>query len=56
MKVISEKCKKCLSCVDVCPVQAISCSEKEASITIDSDVCLECGCCVSACSHEAIVY
>lgn len=54
MKVLSEKCKKCLECVEVCPVKAIS--EKDGCIVIDKDLCLECGCCASACANSAIVF
>lgn len=54
MKVISEKCKKCLECTKVCPVGAVT--EKDGKITIDKENCLCCGCCASACSSEAISF
>ena len=54
VKVITEKCKKCLECTEVCPVGAISL--KDGVVTIDKDICLSCGCCASACTSEAISY
>lgn len=54
MKIITEKCKKCLECTEVCPIGAIS--SKDGVVTIDKDVCLSCGCCASACTSEAISY
>lgn len=54
MKVLSEKCKKCLECTKVCPVGAIS--EKDGVIAIDKDNCLCCGCCASACTSDAISF
>lgn len=54
MKVIEEKCKKCLECTKVCPIGAIAL--KGEIITIDKDACLSCGCCASACPSEAISY
>lgn len=52
MKVLPEKCKKCLSCIEVCPVQAIS--VKDGVVTIDKNICLECGCCAATCTNDAI--
>lgn len=54
MKVLSEKCKKCLECTKVCPVGAIC--YKDGSVCIDKENCLGCGCCASACPSEAISY
>ncbi|MDR0753588.1 MAG: 4Fe-4S binding protein [Holosporaceae bacterium] len=54
MKIIPKKCKRCLACVDVCPVKAIS--KKGEEVVISSDICLECGCCASFCPNDAIEY
>ncbi|GHU12065.1 hypothetical protein FACS189449_04920 [Alphaproteobacteria bacterium] len=54
MKIIVEKCKKCHSCMGVCPVGAIS--EKDGIVAIDEDLCLGCGCCAASCPAEAIVF
>ncbi|MFC1692934.1 DUF362 domain-containing protein [Candidatus Latescibacterota bacterium] len=50
--VISEECISCGSCVDSCPVEAIS--EGEEKYTIDSDTCTDCSTCVDECPVEAI--
>ncbi|MFC0875671.1 DUF362 domain-containing protein [Saccharicrinis sp. FJH2] len=49
--VINEDCIACGSCVDECPVEAIS----EGDIyTIDADTCTDCGTCADVCPTEAI--
>lgn len=48
---ISDSCIACGTCIDECPVQAIS----EGDIfKIDADTCIDCGSCVSVCPTEAI--
>ncbi|MDR0968152.1 MAG: 4Fe-4S binding protein [Holosporaceae bacterium] len=54
VRIIPEKCKKCLTCIEVCPVRAIS--EKDGKVTIDKDECLGCGCCAASCPNAAIEY
>jgi ferredoxin len=49
--VISEDCIACGTCIDECPVEAIS----EGDIyKIDPDVCTDCGTCADVCPVEAI--
>ena len=49
--VISEDCIACGSCVDDCPVEAIS----EGDIyKIDANLCTDCGTCADSCPTEAI--
>lgn len=49
--VISEDCIACGTCIDECPVSAIS----EGDIyKIDPDTCTDCGTCADACPTEAI--
>jgi ferredoxin len=49
--VITEDCTACGSCIDECPVDAIS----EGDIyKIDPDVCTDCGACADVCPVEAI--
>lgn len=50
--VISDDCTSCGSCVEVCPVDAIS--EGDGKYEIDADTCVDCGACVSECPVEAI--
>ncbi|MDY6121942.1 MAG: 4Fe-4S binding protein [Porphyromonas sp.] len=49
--VISEDCVACGSCIDECPVSAIS----EGDIyKIDPNACTDCGTCAGVCPSEAI--
>lgn len=49
--VISDDCTACGTCIDECPVDAIS----EGDIyKIDADVCTDCGSCADVCPVEAI--
>jgi ferredoxin len=45
------KCTGCETCVDECPVEAITMKNDKATI---SDECVDCGACVDACPAEAI--
>ncbi|MDR1982735.1 MAG: 4Fe-4S binding protein [Holosporaceae bacterium] len=54
MRIIPEKCKRCLACIDVCPVMAIF--QKGEEVIIDKDKCVSCGCCASSCPIDAIEY
>ena len=48
---ITEDCTACGTCIDECPVEAIS----EGDIyKIDPDMCTECGACADVCPVEAI--
>ena len=51
--IINDACVKCGTCVDNCPVEAIS--EGDDKFVIDADVCVSCGTCVDNCPVEAIV-
>jgi NAD-dependent dihydropyrimidine dehydrogenase PreA subunit len=46
-------CDGCGSCVDVCPVDAISLKDQRA--TVAAELCTECGACVSVCLQGAIL-
>ncbi|QGP93870.1 Caffeyl-CoA reductase-Etf complex subunit CarE [Neomoorella glycerini] len=50
-RVDEEKCTGCGSCVEVCPVEAITVEEVAV---INADECLECSACVEECPNEAI--
>ncbi|MCI6703038.1 MAG: 4Fe-4S binding protein [Prevotellaceae bacterium] len=49
--VIGDDCIACGSCIDECPVEAIS---EGAKYSINPDVCTECGTCADVCPSEAI--
>lgn len=52
VKVNSKECTGCESCVESCPVEAISMVEGVA--VIDQEKCTECGTCIGECPVEAI--
>ena len=49
--VISDDCIACGTCIDECPVEAISEGDK---YSINPDLGTECGTCADACPSEAI--
>jgi electron transfer flavoprotein alpha subunit len=51
VKVISDKCTACETCVSACPFGAIEMRDGKAFIT---DACTMCGACVEACEFKAI--
>ena len=46
-----DTCTGCESCVDICPVEAITMEDDKAVI---SDECIDCGQCVDECPVDAI--
>jgi ferredoxin len=48
----AEKCTGCESCVESCPLEAISMKDNIA--VVDADKCGDCGACVDACPVQAI--
>lgn len=48
----NDTCTGCESCVDCCPVEAISMNGDVAVISADD--CIDCGACVGECPVEAI--
>jgi ferredoxin like protein len=55
IKVKQELCRSCAErhCLYVCPAQVYS-LDKEGSIALDLDACLECGTCRIACVSHAL--
>ena len=49
--VISNDCVACGTCIDECPVEAIS---EGAIYSINPDACTECGSCAAVCPTECI--
>ena len=50
--VITDGCIACGTCVDECPVEAIS--EGDDKYNIDPELCTDCGACADACPTDAI--
>lgn len=50
---INDTCVACGTCVDECPVNAIS--EGDPIYKIDASKCTDCGACTSVCPSEAIL-
>lgn len=50
--VVSDLCRLCKSCVEVCPVEAFR--EGETMVVVSPDDCIECGVCISECPEGAI--
>jgi ferredoxin len=48
----AETCTGCESCVDTCPVEAISMQDDVA--VVDAETCTDCESCVEVCPVEAI--
>ncbi|MFX1296986.1 MAG: 4Fe-4S dicluster domain-containing protein, partial [Promethearchaeota archaeon] len=53
---INEKfCVLCESCLEKCPMEAISHSESNEELEIDYNLCIGCGVCASNCVENAIM-
>lgn len=48
-----DKCIVCGSCVNICPVNAIT-FEADGKPQINKDICIKCGSCVAVCPTQAI--
>ncbi|MBE5998102.1 MAG: 4Fe-4S binding protein [Eubacteriales bacterium] len=51
-RVINDTCISCGSCIESCPVDAIS--QGDTQYVIDADACIDCGACESTCPTGAI--
>ena len=47
-----EACTGCESCIEVCPVSALSMVDEKA--TVNEEECTDCGVCVDECPVEAL--
>ncbi len=49
------KCVNCHACISVCPVKY--CNNAQGSyVTVNSEMCIACGTCIDACTHNARYY
>jgi Fe-S-cluster-containing hydrogenase component 2 len=53
-EVNKDKCEGCKTCAGICPVGAISISDKTGKATIDAEKCISCGTCAAVCPVMAI--
>ncbi len=51
---ITDRCKGCDDCADICPVRAITGEMKEKH-EIDPNRCIDCGACCNVCEYEGIL-
>ncbi|MHC4114833.1 MAG: indolepyruvate ferredoxin oxidoreductase subunit alpha [Planctomycetota bacterium] len=52
VKIDTDKCTGCESCVEECPSEAIKVADEAA--VVDEEACIDCGICVDTCPAEAI--
>jgi uncharacterized protein (DUF362 family)/Pyruvate/2-oxoacid:ferredoxin oxidoreductase delta subunit len=52
-EIISDKCRRCGKCAEVCPPKAIS-ADKDNKMTIDYKKCISCLCCHEFCPEKAV--
>jgi len=51
-RIIPEKCRRCLACVELCPFKAVSLSDTKPEVRLE--VCRGCGICAAECPAGAI--
>lgn len=54
-KHLLEQCILCETCVDMCPMEAISHLAEEDTLTFNSNLCIGCGVCAANCPENAIL-
>ena len=54
INVISSKCRRCYSCIQICPAKAIKL--EKGNIKIIHDRCILCGSCIKTCPQHALFY
>lgn len=55
IQIITEKCKKCGTCVQICPLAVFELKDRNSNTEVlRADLCISCGQCVSLCIQAAI--
>ncbi len=54
INIITRKCRRCYSCIQICPAKAIK--REKGNITIIHERCILCGSCIKACPQGALFY
>ena len=52
VEVVKENCVSCHRCISVCPVKFCQDASGD-TVTINHDLCIGCGSCIDACTHDA---
>jgi len=52
LEVNEDRCTGCASCIELCPVDAITVRQEKAKV--DQDACAVCGACLTVCEDEAL--
>jgi iron only hydrogenase large subunit-like protein len=56
VKIETDSCSKCYTCVRTCPVKAIQTNEEDGYPSISSNRCIGCGACILTCSAKTIFF
>lgn len=54
INVLTRKCRRCYSCIQICPAKAIK--REKGTIKIIHDRCILCGSCIKTCLQNALFY
>jgi len=54
INVLTKKCRRCYSCIQTCPADAIK--REKGNIKIIHERCILCGSCIKACPQNALIY
>ncbi len=54
INVLTRKCRRCYSCIQICPAKAIK--REKGTIKIIHDRCILCGSCIKTCPQKALFY
>ncbi len=54
INVITRKCRRCYSCIQICPAKAIK--REKGNIKVIHERCILCGSCIKACPQNALFY
>jgi heterodisulfide reductase subunit A-like polyferredoxin len=52
----NDKCKRCMICLNHCPVKTISYDKNKKIMKVNTKRCIHCFCCHELCPHDAIIF
>ena len=56
IKIDREKCIKCGTCKEVCPMSVYKWDENQERMNYDNSKCVSCGLCINMCPNGAISF